>query len=305
MMNDDMIGYFLVCGLFGVLSCQIYIYHNSFLTSDKFLIKCIVYGLYLLVVAQTILNVYDAVWTFGSDFGPAFTHITVPILTGIIALIVQVFYARRIYILTGSGAYLLPAIVVALSIFQFVASIEDLLQLSTLKFFKIVQAIWIIPSGLCDIVIAVCMWQQVYKRRKDSIMRRTQAILLQVVKLVIGTGLMTATVAVLSGIFFVGFPHGLLYGIFALSLGPLYATSMLVVLNNRLRHTDLVANTFENVTSHFPQDSSSAYFRSWCPETAGSKQPAHEVGNKRESYRMSDISTGKRVDEGILQAQSL
>ncbi|KAF9007857.1 hypothetical protein BDQ17DRAFT_1422528 [Cyathus striatus] len=92
------LGYFFMFGLFGVLTSQI---------SDRVTTKCLVYGLYILATLQVILTFYDAIISLGFGFGNLaalskgnLSFLAAPILTGTIALIVQVFYAYRIHVLT-------------------------------------------------------------------------------------------------------------------------------------------------------------------------------------------------------------
>ncbi|KAF9007859.1 hypothetical protein BDQ17DRAFT_1226739, partial [Cyathus striatus] len=74
---------------------------------DKATTKCLVYGLYILTALQLTLTFYDAIISLGFGFGNLaalskgnLSFLAAPLLTGTIALIVQVFYAYRIYVLT-------------------------------------------------------------------------------------------------------------------------------------------------------------------------------------------------------------
>ena len=83
--------------------------------------KCLVYGLYILEMAQTALATHDAFQWFAYGFGnmitlamPSTSSIDAPIMDGVLALIVQLFFCWRIYVLSKSwffsGAISLVAI---------------------------------------------------------------------------------------------------------------------------------------------------------------------------------------------------
>ncbi|KAF9007856.1 hypothetical protein BDQ17DRAFT_1350094 [Cyathus striatus] len=231
------LGYFFQFGLYGVLSSQVYLYYLSF-PSDKWSIKVL-----------SVLNTYDAVVAFASDFGNInalaeghLSFLAAPILTGAIALIVQMFYAFRIYVLTKTRIF--PLLIATLSVMQcssgFVSGILEvpignLLEIPHYKRMTFTEGGWVITSGVCDMIIAMCMWYQVYDYSKNGISRKTQSLLVRVVRLIIGTGAMTATVAVVAAVLFARNPSGVTYTTPCVILAQLYSNSMLVVLNNRLR----------------------------------------------------------------------
>ncbi|KAJ7244449.1 hypothetical protein C8J57DRAFT_1023707, partial [Mycena rebaudengoi] len=97
--------------LFGSLSVQI-----SF-PNDTHFKKYPVYTVYTIELAQTILSTHDAFATFGYDFTDAaaiskvrFTPIAVAIMAGMVAFIIQSFYAYRIYLF--SNTWFTPAVIV-------------------------------------------------------------------------------------------------------------------------------------------------------------------------------------------------
>ncbi|KAK0226626.1 hypothetical protein IW262DRAFT_1363258, partial [Armillaria fumosa] len=102
------VAYLLHWGLFGTLSVQLYLYYLAFPMDRKFT-KYLVYGIYIIEFAQTMIFTYDAFATFGYGFGDIealtgmyFNWFTVPIMSAVSAFIGQAFYAYRIFILSKS-----------------------------------------------------------------------------------------------------------------------------------------------------------------------------------------------------------
>ncbi|KDR71275.1 hypothetical protein GALMADRAFT_30326, partial [Galerina marginata CBS 339.88] len=101
-----LIGYLLNWGLFGVLSMQVYLYYLAF-PNDRVGFKAVVYASYLLETAQTILFTRSSFRTFATGFSdPAILDevdilwLSVPIMSGMVACLAQVFYAYRIAVLS-------------------------------------------------------------------------------------------------------------------------------------------------------------------------------------------------------------
>ncbi|KAK0430062.1 hypothetical protein EV421DRAFT_1860971, partial [Armillaria borealis] len=102
------VAYLLHWGLFGTLSVQLYLYYLAFPNDRKFT-KFLVYGIYIVEFVQTILVTCDAFERFGYGFGDIdaltasyLSWPTVPIMSGIVACVGQVFYAYRIFVLSKS-----------------------------------------------------------------------------------------------------------------------------------------------------------------------------------------------------------
>ena len=88
-----------------------------------------VYGLYMLETAQTALSTGDAMRWFAQGFGnmisltkPFFSAIDAPIMDGIIAFAVQIFFCWRIWLLSKSWLFAL-AIGLVSRLFSIAASI--------------------------------------------------------------------------------------------------------------------------------------------------------------------------------------
>ncbi|KAJ4493856.1 hypothetical protein C8J55DRAFT_169813 [Lentinula edodes] len=240
------IAYILHWGLFGTLSIQIYLYYLAF-PSDRTIIKSVVYGIFLIEIIQTILVTHDAFAIFGYGFGSFesltkmyFDWFTVPVMSGIVAFIGQTFYAYRIRAISQSN--LVPAFIVIVSLTSSIAAFMtgaysyqagNVLTLRQSIKTSTVVGIWCAGAALGDIVIAVCMTY--YLSQKDSGLAGTHAIVTKFIRLTIETGSVTAIVALLNFIFFFVFPDTGYYGVPALIMPKLYANSVLMVLNARIK----------------------------------------------------------------------
>ncbi|KAK0191677.1 hypothetical protein F5146DRAFT_1198102 [Armillaria mellea] len=233
----SILGYLFHWGLFGTLSVQLYLYYLAFPNDRKFT-NYLVYGIYIVEFIQTMLVTHDAFAAFGYGFGDMdalaavyFSWLTVPIMSGIVAFVGQVFYAYRIFILSKSRSvpiFITCAIVIGVFCFQ----AGDFTKLDNRKT-SITLGIWCGASALCDVIIAICMTY--YLVRSNPSFRQTQMLVTKLIRLIIETGTVTAVVALVTGILFFVFPHRTFYGSPVSIVSKLYANTVLVVLNSRFR----------------------------------------------------------------------
>ncbi|SJK98214.1 uncharacterized protein ARMOST_01475 [Armillaria ostoyae] len=239
------VGYLLHWGLFGTLSVQLYLYYLAF-PKDRKITKCLVYGIYIVEFVQTILFTHDAFAMFGYGFGDIealtrmnFNWLTIPIMSAAVAFVGQVFYAYRIFILSKSRV--VPIFVICVSLTSSVTAIitgvccfqaDDITELNNRKMY-IVVGIWCGASALCDIIIAICMTY--YLQRSTTSFRHTQMLVTKLIRLIVETGSVTAVVTLLGFVLFFAFPHQTFYGTPSTVIPKLYANSVLVVLNSRIR----------------------------------------------------------------------
>ncbi|TFK33881.1 hypothetical protein BDQ12DRAFT_657512 [Crucibulum laeve] len=247
------LGYILNWGLYGVLSTQVYLYYIAF-PNDRLYAKALVYGTYTLETLQSILIAHDAFKTFGQGFGNfdvlnsiQFLWLTIPVIGGIATCLVQFFYAYRISVL--SQTKLMAIIISVMSIGQWVAAIlagvfavkaGTLTKLDSAAV-RTAQGVWGGLSAACDITIAACMSYEL--SRRGTGFRSTQALLIRILRLVVGTGILTALMDIVNLILFNGISHTAYFIVPGAILGKLYTNSMMVILNSRLdivggRHAD-------------------------------------------------------------------
>ncbi|KAK0241067.1 hypothetical protein EDD85DRAFT_992527, partial [Armillaria nabsnona] len=232
-------------GLFGTLSVQLYLYYLAF-PKDKKFTKYLVYGVYVVEFVQTILISHDVFAVFGYGFGDLealteihFNWLTVPIMSAAAASVGQGFCAYRIFILSRSRT--VPAFVVCLSLTSSMGAIitgvysfqaNDITKLNNRKT-SIVVGIWCGASALCDVVIAICMTY--YLTRRNTSFQQTRILVTKLIRLTIETGSVTAVVALLSLILFFVFPGETFYSMPVFIMPKLYANTVYMVLNSRIR----------------------------------------------------------------------
>ncbi|GJE96365.1 hypothetical protein PsYK624_125600 [Phanerochaete sordida] len=234
---------FNIC-CYGVLSSQVYLYYLAF-PRDRRLVKSVVYSLYALETLQTALLILSAYRAFAQHFGDVeilstayIDGFTIPILSGIISGIVQMFYARRVSILSGSKP--LGLVIVVLAVMQVAAAIVVGVRLSMVQtvddfvhFAPWSSAIWSGGSALCDTLIATCTtWLLLHA---DVQFPATKAMISRLIRIVVETGTLTATVAIANLVLFFAFPRAGYYSCGVLVIAKLYSTSLLVLLNSRMR----------------------------------------------------------------------
>ncbi|KAJ7207259.1 hypothetical protein GGX14DRAFT_456735 [Mycena pura] len=239
------IAYLVHWGLCGSLAIQLYLYYEAF-PNDRLSTKCLVYGVYTVEIAQTILITHDAFSVFGYGFGNLsaltsmhFNWLTVPIMSGFVACVGQFFYAYRIYVLSNSK--IIPTLIVAVSsasmvggliagAFGFIAG--DMTRVNSRRI-SVVVGIWCGGCAVCDILIATCTTY--YLAKGGSGYRQTRVLISRLIRLTIETGSITAVVALANLVLYFAFPGKTYYIISALIAPKLYANTILAVLNARIQ----------------------------------------------------------------------
>ncbi|KAK0225148.1 hypothetical protein EDD85DRAFT_958886 [Armillaria nabsnona] len=258
-------------GLFGTLSVQLYLYYLAF-PNDRRFTKCLVYGIYSIEFVQMVLVTHDAFEIFGYGFGDIdaiteihFDWLTGPIISSIASFVGQVFYAYRIFILSKSR--ILPIFVACVAMTSSAAAMVtgvysfeagNIIELNTKKV-SICVGIWCGASALCDIIIAICMTY--YLIRSNTGFRQTQILITRLIRLTVETGTVTAVFALLNLILFFAFPHQTFYTPPTLLMPKLYANTIYMVLNSRIRimggRNTYLASTDIHITTTMIQDTNS------------------------------------------------
>ncbi|KAK0236496.1 hypothetical protein EDD85DRAFT_643368 [Armillaria nabsnona] len=242
----NVVGCLLNWGLFGPLqSVQLYLYYLAF-PNDRQFTKYLVYGIYIIEFVQTMLIAHNAFAMYGYGFGDidALTRLNynwlyVPIMSAIVACVGQVFYAYRIFIVSKSR--IIPILVICASWTSSVAAVilgiytfqaDDASGMDNRKT-QIAAGIWCGASALCDILIAIYMTY--YLMRSTTNFRRTRLLVTRIIRLTIETGSVTALAAVLNFVLFMALPHQTFFITPGLLRSGLYANTIYVVLNSRIR----------------------------------------------------------------------
>ncbi|KAK0200453.1 hypothetical protein DFS33DRAFT_1361690 [Desarmillaria ectypa] len=255
-----LIGTFLNLALYGVLCDQVYIYYISF-PKDRLASKIIVYVLWLIESVQTVLNVYDMFDTFCYDFGNIseldgvhLSWFNVPILSGFVGCVCQLFYAWRMHKFTKKARWI--SITLSMVAFiQFSGAIVCGIQSRSYDHYsdlqmnltvKVATMIWLGGSALCDAAIALCMTYLL--SRAHTGLKSTRILISRLTRLTIETGTATATLAVIGIALFLVYPSNNYHTVPAICLVKVYSNTVLAVCNSRM--TRRIRGGREDVTLH-------------------------------------------------------
>ncbi|KAG7097847.1 hypothetical protein E1B28_005162 [Marasmius oreades] len=237
-----LMGFLLNYGLFGMLTVQVYIYYNAF-PNDRILVKAIVYGVYLVDTLQLFMITYEAFQSFVFGFGNpgSFEAINLLwfdccIIDGLIASVVQLFYAYRLFLLSESKR--IAGFIAVISLLQLAGAIATGVLdkgdagVSRIRANFVVASIWLGGSAGCDITIAVSMTYIL--SRYDTTFNATRDIVKRIIRLTMETGSLTAAVATADLILYLssGYPY---FMIPVLALAHLYSNSIMVIFNSRVK----------------------------------------------------------------------
>ncbi|KAM5543747.1 hypothetical protein V8D89_002364 [Ganoderma adspersum] len=227
----------------GALSVQVYLYHILF-PEDPRTTRAFVYIIFAIEWLQTILITDDAFDKYALHYGDVdnlvklrLAWFSVPVLGGIVSAAVQLYYARRIWLLSKSD--ILAGVIAVLSLVQGAAGIASGVlvknrpasQASSQDKSLPAISVWLGGSTLVDVMIAVAMTYLLLRTRTG--LKHSDTMVMKLVRLVIESGTLTATVAVVAVVLFAALPGTVYYEFPALILAKLYANTLVTSLNNR------------------------------------------------------------------------
>lgn len=240
---SQLIGALLNYCLYGVLGVQIYVYRISF-PDDKRVIKALVYFVLLLQTAETGLIAADLYYWFVTGFGdmlrfadPHYSWIHTPVMGSIMALIVQLFFCYRIWIINKSSLWWCIVIAVV-SVTQasggIAGGIMGHISTNVAKRFEgtVVVYLWLTGDALADISIAATMTFMLMRSRHD-LHRQTNDMVRRIVRLVVETNTLSSGIAILSLVLFFGDSSETIFLCPTMIMGKIYANTLLVTFNNR------------------------------------------------------------------------
>jgi len=243
--------------LFGILTVQLYLYHLSFPRDAKY-IKCLVYSVFILDLASTVMCVADAYHWFASGFENIaalndifLSGFDTPMIGAFLAAIVQCFYCYRLWTL---NKYTLPIciLIVMIAIAQVVAGIYGAVIAHIAGTFSVASAkglpaayVVFVGAAAADILIAVTMTILLTRSRKKTHVK-TDFIIRRIINLTVETNLLSSTLAVLTVILLVGVPGTNYFTAPSIILGRVYSNSLLLLLNNRKFISNNVSSTTDS-----------------------------------------------------------
>ncbi|KAF8197012.1 hypothetical protein BJ912DRAFT_954511 [Pholiota molesta] len=255
------LGTLLNWGLYGILVVQVYIYWTAF-PSDQWHTKALVYTLFILDTLQSILLARDGFATFAAGFGDlaqldnvGLVWFSVPVLAALVSLIVECFFAYRIWVLAGKS-YWIPAAVVVTSFTQAVAAILAGVKALEVEKYSLLHknariqiTVWHIGSALADVMIAVSMCYYLWKR--DTGFKRTHTMIVRLIQLTIETGTATASVAIIDLCLFSAGAGKVYFIAPAFVISKLYANTVVVIFNNRAQ---IVSRSHQSTVTNLTVD---------------------------------------------------
>ncbi|KAH8806623.1 hypothetical protein DL96DRAFT_1822519 [Flagelloscypha sp. PMI_526] len=249
------IGYLLNVALCGILIHQVYIYNVAF-SKDPWGMKLIVYFVFILELAQTVVQIRDNYKTNVLQYGnPAMFDdgqtgwLSIPVLTSLSSAIVQGFFGFRIRLLSNS--WIAAGAVWVLSLTQLGAGLAQGIKSYPLKLHDIVTKtkreviIWMGTKALADVLIAIVL--SYYLTRMRTGMDDTNNIVTRIVRLTVGTGVLTAIAALLVMILYLTSPPWLF--LLATSISKIYSNSMMVMFNRRIEIRSKGGSFFHDMAS--------------------------------------------------------
>ncbi|KAJ4474302.1 hypothetical protein J3R30DRAFT_3778329 [Lentinula aciculospora] len=258
------IGILFNWSLLGILTTQLYIYYLNF-PKDSRIIKGLVCIIYLLDWAQTCSATYDAfqwfVWGWGDVSGLYDLYsgfLNIPILSSVIAAIVQIFFGWRIW--KFSQSTVIFGLVILLALLQlgggFAVGIvlwQDSSEVSRSSALVSAVGVRLAGSGFVDTVIAVSMTYFLVRSKTQAI-GHMNSVITRLIRLTIETGTLTAIAAIIDLIFFLK-EHNGLHQVSGVILCKLYSNTLLVLFNNRMVLSTQASSNFAGDTNNFYPES--------------------------------------------------
>ncbi|KAK0218931.1 hypothetical protein IW262DRAFT_1462523 [Armillaria fumosa] len=240
-----LIGCFLSLVFYGILCNQVYIYYISF-PKDNLVSKTVVYLLWVAETVQTAIRVSYTFNTFCYEFGDLVgldevdtEWFTVPVMSGFVGCIAQLFYAWRMYKFSKKARLCITLSVIAF--IQFSAAICCGIQVRNSGRYsnfqnnsgiKMSAIIWLGGSVLCDSAIALCMTCLLC--RAQTGLKSTRVLLSRLMRLSIETGIATAAIAIFDMVLYLTSHNNNYYTVPANCLVKVYSNTVLAVCNSRM-----------------------------------------------------------------------
>jgi len=206
------------------------------------LLKGFVVILFILDTVHTVLCIYSVYWYLILNFGNVANldltmwAINIQIdVNGLMGFLVQLMYARRVYIMSGN--IVIPAIITALGGICFALGFVLTRKIFELKYFSRDSSLtWVICVGMgstasADILIALSMCWYLYHKRTGF--AGTDSVIMTLMSYSINSGLLTSILAIGLPICFVIIPTNFIWVVFFWLMGKCYVNSFLAMLNNR------------------------------------------------------------------------
>ncbi|KAH8994391.1 hypothetical protein EDB86DRAFT_3078247 [Lactarius hatsudake] len=290
------IGLIISVMLFGITALQTWIYYWQYGSRDTKALKLFIAVIFLLDALHTSLCIYSIYWYLILNFGNVeildhnmwAMNVQVDVNT-LVDYLVQLYYARRVYIVGGS--LIVPIIIVIFGAACFGLAFVFTARAAALKFWSRytslvpVTCIGLGSGVVADILIAASMCWFLY-HKKTGFARRVQ--LSPFTPQTIQSGLLTSVLTSAVLISFATASSSMYWQLFFWPMGKFYANSLLAMLNSRdyVRERSSADDKYDNT---FGLSSIQIKHRS---ESDKSRRPAVSVAVHRSTT--TDFPQGKR-----------
>ncbi|EJU01656.1 hypothetical protein DACRYDRAFT_53157 [Dacryopinax primogenitus] len=237
-----LIGVFLAIFLYGLLTLQVYVYHDMF-PRDVWWLKLVVASVWILDTLHTVFISHLVYTNLITNFGDyeAIEHngwsfnINV-LITTFVAAISQVFFIHRCWRCTifntiASSVILLFACVQ----FAFGSLCTHLTFILTnySQFLEYKWAVdtWLGSAAVTDILVSCALVRSLLMKRNE--VQRTRNLIEKLIRWTVTTGLITSVWALLDLAVFTGSETTLIHLFFNIMLAKMYANTLLAALNHR------------------------------------------------------------------------
>ncbi|KZT72993.1 hypothetical protein DAEQUDRAFT_748975 [Daedalea quercina L-15889] len=238
--GPSLAGIFMNVMLYGVMLSQSFFYYSTY-KSDPQWLKCYVA---VLLFADTLNSIFNMWWIYNvlvNNFGDVtalenadWLFESEEALAGIIAMLVQLFFAWRILRLTRN--YFTVGVIVAASLIGGLSGIGTAIAVGMRPAFagfqhlKVIVILWLMGAAVCDVLITLALsW---HLRQQRTGFSNTDTIISKIIQLTVSNGLLTAGFAVADVVAFLSTPRGI-HVAFNYTLVKLYGNSMMCSLNSR------------------------------------------------------------------------
>ncbi|KAF9447614.1 hypothetical protein P691DRAFT_802142 [Macrolepiota fuliginosa MF-IS2] len=226
--------------LYGTMLAQVYIYFTTY-KKDRTWMKTLVILLLIIDTFNSVMDtifVYDGLVTHFGDIqyiGLANWYLAAdPVTTGVVGVIVQLFYAWRIYVLIQS--WILVLLVVSVSLAGGIGATYITFKVTVTPDYTQwgawhgIDVIWLGCAGAADILITMSLvW---YLRGHKTGFKNSDMVVDRIIRITMQTGLLTSMVAITNLAVFIGDPTGT-HLIVNTPLCKLYTNSLMSSLNAR------------------------------------------------------------------------
>ncbi|KAH9949957.1 hypothetical protein B0H21DRAFT_725478 [Amylocystis lapponica] len=278
--------------LYGVVVTQTFLYYSTY-KNDRLWLKILV-G--LLLFADTLNSAFDIAFVYiplVTDFGglhdlefASWLFATEPAMTVLIAMMVQMFFAWRVNVLTRN--MYLVCFIVFCSICQVCGGLGTSIAIGIIpeyvqfQKFEAIVIVWIVAAVLTDTTITIALvWR--LKAHQNGFAATTDR-LNRIIRLTVQTGLITTIVEITHLILFLTDNTGI-HLIFNIPLAKLYTNSLMSSLNARTGWK--FSTTSEGNVGSLATRDKTLHF------TGGPVRTGPEVFIDIEAHEMTDVEDSK------------